>query len=137
MISGAGGMAKRICNPSAAIATSKANTARPRDNGFRLKPSLSLSKRFIATKTPAPAKDSPPSRRMGRARVGAVRFSSPQVLGILSLKLGFDTRIMLAPEIGEVLRNLHWLHAWSEDVNQHRHAAHGDARGLGYVVKFL
>src|SRR5579871_3856883 len=45
----------------------------------------------------------------------------PLVLGILPLQLRFKPRIMLAPEIRQILRHLHRLHSRREDVHQHRH----------------
>ena len=44
---------------------------------------------------------------------------------------------MVAPEAGEVLRDLDGPLAGGEDMHQHRHAPHGDARRSGHAEELL
>jgi len=59
------------------------------------------------------------------------------VLGIFALEFLFQSRVVFAPETGEVLGNLDGAHVWREDVDENRNAAHSDF-GCGVdVVEFL
>src|SRR5712691_8716453 len=52
----------------------------------------------------------------------ATKGSSPFMFGIFPLQLGFDPRVMLAPEIREILRNLDRPHARRQDMNTQGHS---------------
>ena len=56
---------------------------------------------------------------------------APLVAGILALQLMLDSGVMVAPEAGEVLRDLHGPLAGCQDVQQHGDTPHRDAgRGV-------
>src|ERR1035437_4735874 len=61
----------------------------------------------------------------------------PFVARILALEFLFDPRVMFAPEAGEVLGDLHGPLTGSQDVQQHRDAAHRDAGGGGDTEELL
>src|SRR5208337_2731027 len=59
------------------------------------------------------------------------------MLWILALQFLLDPRVMLPPKASQVLRYLHRTQIRSQDVNQHGHAAHCDARRRRHTVKLL
>jgi hypothetical protein len=68
---------------------------------------------------PAAVWDKPRSARANRVEQHALKMRSlspPLVFGVFPLQLGFDPRVMLAPETGQILRHLHWPHARGQNV---------------------
>src|SRR5262249_33486958 len=53
-----------------------------------------------------------------------IRVLAPLVLRIFPLQLRLNSRVVLAPEIREVLSDLHGPHTWRQDVYAERNAAH-------------
>src|SRR5205823_3238400 len=50
-------------------------------------------------------------------------LSPPLMLRILALQFRFDPRVVLAPEISEILRDLYGTHTWRQNVDTECFAA--------------
>jgi len=74
------------------------------------------------------------SKKWWKTSLCSAKRSAPQVLGVFPLKLGFDARVVFAPEAGQILRDLDGFHPGREDVHHHRDAAQADLGGLVDIV---